>query len=392
MKRTSCAWMPGDPLGRRELVTVSGGSPLALERGGELSPVVVAYETWGTLDASRSNAVLVLHPLTGDSHAAGPAEPGHPGRGWWDDLVGPGKAIDTDRFFVVCPNALGGCQGTTGPTSIAPDGRLYGSRFPHITVRDQVAVLRGLADALEIERWAAVAGGSMGGMQALEWCVTHPDRARLAILIGTCAVMNAEQIALNSLQAKAIRLDPHFHGGDYHDPPDCTVADCPGPIEGMTLARRLGLLGYRTEEEIERRFGNRPADGEDPMSGGRFAVEAYLDHSSERLARRFDAGSYVTLNEAMMTHDVSRGRGSLSEALSRVTARVLLIGIDTDRTFPLRAQRQIADLLPDRSRLETIQSLVGHDALHTEIDAVGAILKGGLDPLLSPRARSPRVP
>lgn len=390
MRRVTGAWLPGDPLGRRKLVPLFRDAPLALERGGELSKVVVAYEAWGTLNASRSNAVLVLHPLTGDSHAAGPPEPGHPGRGWWDDFVGPGKAIDTDRFFVVCPNAFGGCQGTTGPASIAPDGKPYGSRFPHITVRDQVSVLRALSDALGIERWAAVSGASMGGMQAVEWCVTYPGRARLAILIGTCAAMSAEQIALNSLQARAIRLDPHFHGGDYHDPPGCP--DCPGPIEGLWLARRIGLLGYRTEEEIERRFGNRPAEGEDPMSGGRFAVEAYLDNSAARLSSRFDAGSYLTLHEGMATHDVARGRGSLAGALAHVTAEVVLIGIDTDRTFPLRLQKQIADLLPGRARLDTIRSLVGHDALHTEMATVSALLRGALAPVLPPSDPSLQVP
>ena len=184
------AWQPGDePGGRRFARLDGGGKGLTLEHGASLPEVTVAYETWGTLDAARGNAVLVLHALTGDSHAAGPAGPGHPTEGWWDPLIGPGAPIDTDRWFVVCPNVLGGCQGTTGPSSPAPDGTPWGSRFPRITIRDQVAAEVLLADELGIDRWAGVVGGSMGGMRVLEWCVGHPDRvARAAVLaVGAAA-------------------------------------------------------------------------------------------------------------------------------------------------------------------------------------------------------------
>ena len=179
-------------------------TPLELEAGGVLTPVDVAYETWGEPNAARSNAVLVLHALTGDSHAAGPAGPGHPLPGWWEPVVGPGRAIDTDGCFVVCANILGGCQGTTGPSSLAPDGRPYGSRFPRITIRDQVAVEAALADHLEIPRWDAVVGGSMGGMRALEWAVAHPARVASLVVISTGAAASAEQIALCSVQIEAI--------------------------------------------------------------------------------------------------------------------------------------------------------------------------------------------
>jgi len=187
---------------------------LALEYGGHLSGVTIAYETWGELNADRSNGILVLHALTGDSHAAGPSGPGHGSTGWWDGLIGPGRAIDTDRYFVVCPNVLGGCQGTTGPSTRGPDGTYYGSQFPVITIRDQVAVEAGLADRLGIGEWAGVVGGSMGGMRVLEWCVSYPERVRRAVVLAVGAAATADQIALCSLQIRAIRQDPAYAGGD----------------------------------------------------------------------------------------------------------------------------------------------------------------------------------
>ena len=214
----SGAWRPGDPPGCRQFVTVATGQPLALRAGGRLGPITVAYETWGTLASDRSNAVLVLHALTGDSHGAGGIEPGHPEVGWWDALIGPGRAIDTDQFFVVCPNVLGGCQGTTGPSSPDPDtGRPYGSSFPTITIRDQIAVEAMLSDALGIERWCSVVGGSMGGQRALEWAVTYPDRVPHAVIIACGAAATAEQIGLCALQIRAIEGDPNFASGDYYD-------------------------------------------------------------------------------------------------------------------------------------------------------------------------------
>ncbi len=243
------SWQPGDePGGRRfALLDPDDGPGLQLECGSPLPGVAVAYETWGTLDAARSNAVLVLHALTGDSHAAGPSGPGHPTPGWWDALIGPGRAIDTDRYFVVSPNVLGGCQGTTGPSSPAPDGRPWGARFPRITIRDQVAAEVLLADQLGIDRWAGVVGGSMGGMRVLEWCVGHPDRVARAAVLAVGAAATAEQVALCSVQCRAIRLDPAFAGGDYYD----RLA----PVDGMALARGIGQISYRTEAELAERFG-----------------------------------------------------------------------------------------------------------------------------------------
>ena len=372
----SGAWRAGiDPPGHRQFVTVFEDG-LQLELGGTLGPIVVAYETWGELARERGNAVLVAHALTGDSHAAGPAGPGHRYPGWWDHAIGPGKDIDTGRWFVVCPNVLGGCQGTTGPASPAPDGRPYGSRFPRITIRDQVAVEAALADALGIDRWAAVIGGSMGGMRALEWAVGHPDRLARAVVVACGAAASAEQIGLCSVQNEAIRADPGWRGGDYYD-----AAPGDGPHRGMGIARRIGHLSYRSETELEARFGRSPQPGEDPLGADsdRYAVESYLDHHADKLARRFDAGTYVVLSEAMNHHDVGRGRGGLAAALGGVRCRVAIAGIDSDRLYPLRLQQEMAALLPGRPEVTVIHSLYGHDSFLIETDAVGAFIRAALD-------------
>jgi homoserine O-acetyltransferase len=373
------AWRPGDPPGHRQFLTLFEDEPLRLELGGTLSPVVVAYETWGELDRARSNAVLVAHALTGDSHAAGPAGPGHRFPGWWDHSIGPGKDIDTNRWFVVCPNVLGGCQGTTGPSSPAPDGRPYGSRFPTITIRDQVAVEVALADALGIDRWAAVIGGSMGGMRALEWAVGYPDRLERAVVVACGAAASAEQIGLCSVQNEAIRADPAWQGGDYYD-----AGPGEGPYRGMGIARRIGHLSYRSEAELAARFGRSPQPGEDPLDeaqagAGRYAIESYLDHHADKLARRFDAGSYVVLSEAMNHHDVGRGRGGLAAALGGVRCKVAIAGIDSDRLYPLYLQQEMAELLPGHPEVTVIHSLYGHDSFLIESDAVGHFIRAALD-------------
>jgi homoserine O-acetyltransferase/O-succinyltransferase len=370
----TAAWRPGDPPGHRQFVTLFDDEPLRLEMGGTLSPVVVAYETWGELDRPRSNAVLIAHALTGDSHAAGPPGPGHRYTGWWDHSIGPGKDIDTNEWFVVCPNVLGGCQGTTGPSSIAPDGRPYGSRFPTITIRDQVVVEAALSDALGIERWAAVVGGSMGGMRALEWAVGYPDRLERAIVVACGAAASAEQIGLCAVQIEAIRADPGWRGGDYYD-----AGPGEGPHRGMGIARRIGHLSYRSEPELAARFGRSPQPGEDAFREGRYAVESYLDHHADKLARRFDAGSYVVLSEAMNHHDVGRERGGLAEALGRVRCKVSIAGIDSDRLYPLYLQREMAELLPGRPDVTVVHSLYGHDSFLIESEAVGAFIRKALE-------------
>ncbi|MFE6410952.1 homoserine O-acetyltransferase [Streptomyces sp. NPDC057837] len=362
----SGAWREGDPPGRRRWYERE--KPLALEAGGELPAVRLAYETWGRLAPDRSNAVLVLHALTGDSHVAGPAQPGHPTPGWWDGLVGPDRALDTDRFFVVAPNVLGGCQGSTGPASPDPSGRPWGGAFPFLTQRDQVAAEAGLADALGVDRWALVVGGSMGGMRALEWAVSYPERLDALLLLATAAAASAEQIAWSSLQVRAIRSDPNWRGGHYH-------ATGEGPHDGLGLARAIAHVTYRSEPELQLRFGRSPQGAEDPFGGGRYQVESYLGHHAAKLVRRFDAASYVVLSEAMNSHDVGRGRGGVRAALSRVTARTLVAGVDSDRLYPPSQQAELAAGIRTADGLRVIASAHGHDGFLIEAGQVAALVR-----------------
>jgi homoserine O-acetyltransferase len=354
-------------VGARQFLDVGD---LKLESGEVLPGVRLAYETWGRLDAARGNAVLVLHALTGDSHVVGPAGPGHPTPGWWEGLIGPGKPIDTERFFVVAPNVLGGCQGSTGPASTAPDGSPWGSRFPFITVRDQVAAEIVLADTLGIDRWAGVIGGSMGGMRAAEWAAGEPDRVAGLVLLATCAAATADQIGLSATQISAIAADAGFAGGDYYDAPAGG-----GPHLGLGVARRMAHLSYRSEAELGTRFGRASQRGEDPFDGGRYAVESYLDHHAAKLTWRFDANSYVVLSRAMNSHDVGRDRGGAAAALGRITARTVVAGIDSDRLYPLAQQEELARHIPSCERLEVIRSHVGHDGFLVEVDAVGELIR-----------------
>jgi homoserine O-acetyltransferase len=344
---------------------------MTLESGGWLPEVTLAYETWGELDSDAGNAVLVLHALSGDSHAVGPAGPGHLTTGWWEGMVGSGAPIDSERYFVVCPNVLGGCQGTTGPGSLDPAGTPYGSHFPMVTVRDQVAAEVILADALGIDRWAAVVGGSMGAMRALEWCVGHQHRVDRAVVLAAGAAATADQIGLYSLQVRTIAADPAFAGGDYYD----TGAR---PVDGMAIARGIGQVSYRTGAELESRFGHRPQGSEDPTKGGRYAIESYLQHHGEKLGRRFDPNAYIVLNEAMNSHDVGRHRGGVARALASVTADVTVAGIRSDRLYPLELQQELAALLPGSRELVVIESQFGHDGFLLEIEQVGAMVTSAL--------------
>ncbi|MZF54945.1 homoserine O-acetyltransferase [Streptomyces sp. SID5594] len=371
----------GDPPGRRRWVTIE--DPLPLESGVRLPGVRLAYETWGQRAADSSNAVLVLHALTGDSHAAGPAGPGHATPGWWDALVGPGRALDTDRWFVVVPNVLGGCQGSTGPSSPGPDGLPWGARFPYLTVRDQVAAEAALADALGIGRWAAVVGGSMGGMRALEWAVSRPERTGSLLVLAAPAAASAEQIAWGSVQIGAIRSDPGWRGGDYHDAPSGG-----GPHRGLGQARRIAHITYRSEPELGSRFGGAPQPGEEPGRGGRYQVESYLDHHADKLVHRFDAGSYVALTEAMNGHDIGRGRGGTARALRRAAMPALVVGVDSDRLYPPSQQEELTALLPGSDGLRLVNSPYGHDGFLIETGQVGSFVRELLPPP-SPLTPSP---
>jgi homoserine O-acetyltransferase len=363
-------WRPGDDPGDRKFVTLFEDAPLDLDLGGSFGPITVAYETWGTLSPSADNAVLVLHALSGDSHVVGPAGPGHPTAGWWDTIVGPGKPIDTEQWYVVASNVLGGCQGTTGPSSPAPDGRAWGSRFPAVTLRDQVAVEAALADYLGIRRLACVVGASMGGMRALEWAVSRPDRVARVIPVACGAASSADQIALSAMQMRAIIIDPEFHGGDYYDGP--------GPRQGLALARFIGHYSYRSEVELVARFGHEPQVGESPLAGGRYAVESYLDHQGDKLVRRFDANTYLLFSRAMDHHDVGRGRGGVAAALAAVTATATVVAVDSDRLYPPYQQQELAARLPGQPQVRLVRSLFGHDGFLIETEQVGTILAEAL--------------
>lgn len=348
---------------RRQFVDLS---EIRLERGGVLPDVRVAFETWGTLNAAADNAILIEHALTGDSHVVGDAGAGHPTPGWWGALVGPGAPLDTETYFVVCANVLGGCRGTTGPSSVAPDGRPWGSRFPFVTIRDQVAVEVQLADLLGVPRWRAVLGGSMGGMRALEWAVTHPARVETAIVLASTAATTADQIAWCYPQLLAIRSDPHFSGGDYYDGP--------APLTGLALARRIAHTTYRSESELVHRFGRAAQSDQDPLGGdGRYAVESYLDHHGAALTARFDPNSYLVLTQAMNSHDVGRDRGGVGAALATVRSRVVVAGVDSDRCYPWRLSRDLVEATPGAT-LHTITSPHGHDGFLTEVGQVGKLV------------------
>jgi len=367
----SGAWRPGDPVGHRQFAELGTFQP---ERGGALD-VTVAYETWGQLNEQRDNAVLVLHALTGDSHIRGPAGPGHPTAGWWTKLIGPGAPVDTDRFFVVAPNTLGGCQGTTGPASMGPDGRPWGSLFPYITIRDQYQVEANLSDHLGIDRWAVVIGGSMGGMRVLEWAVSAPDRVAKLIPIATTARSTADQIAWAHAQLAAIRADPYFLDGDYYEQPDGY-----GPHVGLGIARQIAHTTYRSAAELDARFGQQAQGLEEPLGGGgRYAVQSYLEYHARKLAPRFDANSYIVLTESILSHDVGRDRGGVAQALRRVSAEALVVAVDSDRLYLPSESAEIANLVPRALELQTVHSDFGHDGFLIEFDQFGQLIKDFVD-------------
>lgn len=383
----SGAWQEGDEVGNRRFVAVSPGRPFALEGGGLLREAVVAYETFGTLDPDGSNAVLVCHALTGDSHVAGAAGPGHLSPGWWDGLIRPGAGIDLDRFFVVCVNVLGGCQGSTGPASPHPDdGRPYGARFPVVSVRDMVRTQRVVADELGIRRWHAVVGGSMGGMQALEWAIMHPERVGSLVVIASTAAASAQQIGWWSTGRRIIRMDQAWRNGDYYD-----AAPGEGPHEGLALARMVSQITFRSDDVFTDRFGRELVE---PLDGfhlwQRFQVERYLEHHGDKLARRFDANSYLVLTKAMDLHDIGRGRGGADAAIARVRCPVVTVGVSSDILYPAHQAAEVAALaraagLP--ATYHRLESPHGHDAFLIEHEAMRDLLAPHLDdPTATPRS------
>ncbi|MCI5825247.1 MAG: homoserine O-acetyltransferase [Arcanobacterium sp.] len=360
---TSGAWNPGDDPQERLFINIG---TVHTELGDTIPNAVLAYETWGTLNADHSNAILLCHALTGDSHATSQ----HGSDGWWAEVVGPGRAIDTNTWFVVCPNVLGGCQGSTGPASIAPDGKPWGARFPQLTIRDMCAAEYRLAQHLGITRWALVAGASFGGNRTIEWAASYPDAVGAIAVLAASSACTAEQIAWQQIQITAIENDPAFRAGAYYDLPDGH-----GPHRGLGLAREIAHLTYRCAPELATRFSHTPQSGEDPLRGGRFAVESYLDYHAEKLVRRFDANSYICLSRALITHDIGRGRGGTSAVLATLTMPALVVAVDSDRLFYPDDVIALGAALPECDHVPMLHSTHGHDGFLIENDQVSAIFK-----------------
>jgi homoserine O-acetyltransferase len=348
------AWLSGDDPGDRRFLNIG---ELTLESGDLLPNVQIAYQSWGTLNQDRSNAILVNHALTGWADVPG----------WWPSMVGPGLPLDSDKYFIVCPNVIGGCQGSTGPSSIHPDGKPWGSRFPAITIRDMVKAEVAFSDALGLDRYLLAVGPSLGGMRSLEWAIQYPERVMAICSIGSSAVATGDQIGHWFTEIRAIKCDPYFNSGDYYN-------QVKGPIAGMGIARRIAHLTYRTESEMDVRFGRSLQDDDT----GRYAVVSYLDHQAGKLAQRFDANTYIALEEAMASHDVGRDRGGVAAALATITVPTMVVSIDTDRLFPPRLQEELAALIPAALPLARIYSPFGHDGFLIEVEEVGERVSAAL--------------
>ncbi|MGH3146732.1 MAG: homoserine O-acetyltransferase MetX [Rubrobacter sp.] len=345
--------------------------PFEPELGGALQDVTLAYETWGELNEAADNVVLLTHALTGDSHAAGGPSGDHRRGGWWDPMVGPGFPVDTEKFFVVCSNVLGGCSGSTGPASVEPGkGRPYGMRFPVITIRDMVRAQRRLLEGLGVNGLALVTGGSIGGQQALEWAVEYPDFVDKAIPIAATGALGPQGVGMSEIGRRAIMADPDWQEGDYYGTDR-------RPDRGLAIARMAGMMTYQSAAGQWERFGRRPAGRPalHPEFGGRFEIESYLHYQGRDLTARFDANSYLYLSRAMDLYDVATGYDSEEEALSRVTADLLFVGITSDWLFPageVRATAGAARRAGAGSHYAEIYTLSGHDAFlkdWTELEA-----------------------
>jgi homoserine O-acetyltransferase len=335
--------------------------PFEPELGGSPVEVTLAYETWGTLNEAADNAVLLVHALTGDSHAAGGPDETHKRAGWWDPMVGPGLPIDTDKYFVVCSNVLGGCSGSTGPASIEPGtGRPYGMRFPVVTIRDMVRAQRHLLDALGVRKLALVAGGSIGGQQALEWAVEFPDFVQKAVPVAATGALGPQGIGMSEIGRRAIMADPDWQDGDYYDTGS-------SPLKGLAIARMAGMMTYQSAPGQWERFARRPA-GRPALHlefGGRFEIESYLHYQGRELTGRFDANSYLYLSRAMDLYDVAQGYTSVEEAYARIQAEILFVGITSDWLFPateVRHSVEKASSAGARASYAEIDTLSGHDA------------------------------
>jgi len=354
-----------------EVTTLFQQGRFRLETGRTIGPVDVAFETYGTLSPARDNVVLVCHALTGDSHVASRG-----GResslGWWEPMVGPRRPLDTNRYFVVCPNVLGGCYGTTGPASVNPStGAPYGPDFPTVTIRDMVRLQREFLLSLGIDRLFAVLGGSMGGMQVLEWAATFPDSVDNAVVIAAPGRIRAQAIAFNEVQRKAIESDPDWKDGRYEA--------SAGPAKGLALARMVGMITYQSEESMERKFGSKRLGNKTMVGpGDKVKISQYLHYQGEKLVRRFDANSYLTLLKAIDLFDLSRPGCDYYGALERIRARALVIGVSSDILYPPHQQRELISDLFERgksARYVEVQSPLGHDAFLLDFAHMGRAIR-----------------
>ncbi len=346
---------------------------IALEGGGRLAPVDAAYETYGDLNRDRTNAILILHAFSGDAHAAGVSEEtGRPG--WWDNSIGPGKAFDTDKYFVICSNILGGCQGTTGPSSINPEtGQPWGMSFPAITVRDIVNLQKALVDHLGIAKLLAVCGGSMGGMQALQWAVSYPQTVRSSIVIASTSRHSAQQIAFNEVGRVAIMGDPDWNGGNYYG------GKLPG--RGLAVARMVGHITYMSDESMREKFGRRIRDNHEAGFDPEFEVERYLRYRGNQFVTRFDANSYIYITKAMDYFDVSAASGSLADSFDAVNTRFLVISFTSDWLYPSYQSQEIVRNLRRRNHDVAyceLPSNYGHDAFLVDIAEQSELIRGFL--------------
>ncbi|MEJ5284765.1 MAG: homoserine O-acetyltransferase [Brevinematales bacterium] len=352
---------------------------IKLDSGKKFGPITVAYETYGELNSDKSNAILVCHALSGNAHAAGfHKSMGHK-PGWWDDVIGPGKAIDTDKYFVICSNVIGGCAGTTGPSSINPEtGKPYGANFPVITIGDMVKVQKLLIDYLGIEKLLAVIGGSMGGMQALEWALRYPDNVLSSIVIAATARLSPQSIAFNAVGRNAIIRDENWNGGDYY-------GKVP-PSVGLSIARMIGHITYLSDESMHKKFGRRlQTRNEFGFDFSKeFQVESYLDYQGNKFVEIFDANSYLYVTKAMDYFDVAAmyGKGSLEEAMKLVKSRILVISFTSDWLFPPYQSQEIVNALLKQKKdvsYYNIESSYGHDAFLLEIDLEEKIISSFVD-------------
>lgn len=348
---------------------------LPLDSGVSFGPITLAYQTYGQLNPNKSNAVLILHALSGDSHVAGShVEDGR--LGWWDSMVGPGKAFDTDRYFIICPNVLGGCKGSTGPASIDPQtGKPYGLRFPVITIGDMVRAQVPLIDHLGIDRLLAVTGGSMGGMQALEWAVSHPQRVRSVIPIATTARLSAQGIAFNEVGRRAIMADPNWRRGDYYEGEV--------PAAGLSIARQIAHITYLSDESMHQKFGRRLRGKE--RYGFEFSldfeVESYLQHQGSSFVKRFDANSYLYITKAIDYFDLANGEDSLARCFRHVTSPFLVISYTTDWLYPTYQAKEIVRGLKANNvpvSFCEIEAPYGHDSFLIEVEQQGHLVSSFL--------------